>query len=156
MADDLDESESETGGSLRSKLEASVKANKQLADKLRTFEAKELIAAKGYKYVTAEDAAGVELDELPTKLAEIEKQKLATRESVLRDVLKGQGHEDGERLDEAVKSLLNPQESHAETSTRLASLSRISGDFPGVHDSDGLEGRALIRQGLIENASKRR
>lgn len=158
MADDGSEGQSETGGSLRSQLEATIAERNQMAQELLGFRAAQEISAKGYKHVTAEDLKGVKLDELPAKAAQIEKDKLAVRETVLRDVLKDQGYEDGERLDEAVKKLITPDESHAETSSRLANLGRINGDFPGAHEEETLTGRKLLQAhfGKQEKQSSRR
>lgn len=144
MADDGSEGQSETGGSLRAKLETALEENKQIAGELRTFKASQIITEKGYKYVTAADLEGVGLDELASKAAAVEESKVKQEESVLRDVLQRQGLE-GAKLDNAVKNLLHPQESHADTSTRLAQLGRIQGDHPSAHDTDHLEGRDLIR-----------
>lgn len=158
MADDGSEGQSETGGSLRSQLEATIAERNQMASELLGFKAAQEIGAKGYKHVTVDDLKGVKLDELPAKAAQIEKDKLAVRETVLRDVLKDQGYEDGERLDEAVKKLISPDESHAETSTRLANLGRIAGDFPATHEDEGLTGRKLLQAhfGKQEKSNKQR
>jgi hypothetical protein len=155
MADEQPEGGSETGGSLRAKYEAALDESRQLAAELIAYKAKDVIQEKGYKFVTPEDLKGVGLNELAARAEAVEKQKLEIRETVLRDALAGQGLE-GERLDDAVRNLLNPQESHAETSTRLAGLGRINGTFPAQGDTDGLEGRDLIRAAVAENANKRR
>lgn len=144
MAEEGSEGQSETGGSLRAKLETALEENKQMVGELRTFKATQLITEKGYKYVTAADLEGVGLDELATKAATVESDKVKQEEVVLRDVLQRQGLE-GAKLETAVKNLLHPQESHADTSTRLAGLGRIQGDHPSAHESEGLEGRDAIR-----------
>lgn len=150
MADEQPEGGSETGGSLRAKLEASLEANRQMAAELHGFKAQQIIAEKGYKHVTIDDLQGVDLTELATKAEAIEKQNLQLRETVLKETLQSQGL-DGDRLDEAVKNLLHPQESHADTSTRLANLGRIAGGAPGAHDTENLTGRQLIMAGIEEN-----
>lgn len=153
MAEEGSEDQSETGGSLRAKLEASNAENREMAAELRSFKAAKEIADKGYKHVTLDDLKDVSLTELSAKAAELETKKTADHEVVLRQVLAAQGY-DGDALDTAVSQLLNPEESHNEVSTRLASLGRISGGAPGAHDTEGRTGRHLIEAGLEENAEK--
>jgi hypothetical protein len=97
----------ESGGSLREKLEAALATNATLATQVASYQAKDLISAKGYKHVTAEELQGVKLDEIEAKAAEIEQTKVAQREAVLREVL-------GDKVDKAdldamVKSLVGDQ-----------------------------------------------
>lgn len=155
MADDGSEDQSETGGSLRSKLESSIAENRQLATELRSFKAAALIAEKGYKFVTADDLKDVSLAEFDAKAAELEAKQAKQEEVILRKVLANQGTYSEAELDSAVTRLLNPEESHAETSTRLQSLARIKGDAPSRHDGENSTGRTLIAEGLAENAAKR-
>lgn len=154
MADEQPEGGSETGGSLRAKYETALEENKQMVNELRTFKAEKVITEKGFKHVTAADLEGVGLDELATKAAAVEADKVKQQETVLREVLQRQGL-DGKKLDDEVSKLLNPQESHADTSTRLAGLSRIQGDHPNAHDDEGLQGRDSIRAYFAKQSTSR-
>lgn len=142
-----DESGNESGGQLRSKLEASLAAQRDMAKELRGFKATALIAEKGFRYVTAEDLADVDLAELGKSAAAIEDRKGKERETVLRQVFTDQGVAE-DQLDNAVAQFLAPkQESRAEQSTRIADLGRVHGTRVDTSKT-GLTGQDLILASL--------
>jgi hypothetical protein len=160
MAEEDPEGTTETGGSLRAKLEASQAENREMAKTLRPLLAAQVIAEKAYKYVKPEDLADVPLTELATKAEILNKQKGEVHEQVVRTILAEQGVADAD-LDTAVQRFLNPdaQESHADTSTRLASLGRIAGTAPESDKDKGAHGQDLIELALqqkYDSNSRRR
>jgi hypothetical protein len=157
MAEEDPEGITETGGSLRAKLEASNAANRELESQLKPLLVAQEISSKGYKYVTPDDLKDVSLSELATKAAALEKSKIAARADVVKSILKDQGVADDE-LDAEVERFLNPDrtESHAEQSTRLADLGRIGGRISPSDKDKGLHGQDLIEAALQEKYAKNR
>jgi hypothetical protein len=140
----------ESGGSLREKLEATIKERNALASELVGFKAQGLIAEKQWQHVTVEDLKGVKLTELETKGAELEAAKAALKESVLKEVLSKQGI-DGEQLDEAIAQLVGkvaPADDTAATLARMRATAGIQGSAPGKIEQPGLFGASRIRAAL--------
>lgn len=157
MADNDSEEQLETGGSLRAKLEATQAENRELASQLRPLMAQQEISSKGYRYITPDDLKEVPLKELSTQAAALEKAKADVHASVVKSILRDQGYADDE-LDAAVERFMNPdkQESHEETSTRLANLGRIGGKIPESDKDKGLHGQARIEAALSDKYAKTR
>lgn len=143
MSDELDSEETtESGGSLRAKLEASLAENKTLAAELHQFKARDIITAKGLKHVRPDDLAGVSLADLEAKAEELEAQNAAADAEAVRRVLAAKGL-DASAVDKAVTDLLSG-ESTTETLDRIRSGGRIGGDPPGTNKFEGLYGRDKI------------
>lgn len=151
MDDDL--SGSESGGTLRQKLEDALAANRTLHTELVGYKAKDVIGAEGFKYVTPEDLVGVPLGDLAAKAAEIETSKKEQRQTVLRDVLTERGVP-ADQLDKALEALIGKPEQSQQNATDgvLNSLGRIQGSAPGTLPEQGLFGVDRIRAGLAKNS----
>lgn len=128
MDDSGSEDTNESGGALRKQLEKALAANKELSKRVAAQEAKTLIESKGYKYVKPEALADVDLDEMADKAEALEKSGLETSKVLLRQVLTNQGVS-ADDLDSEVDRFLNPQESHAQTSSRVAEVGRTQGSY---------------------------
>lgn len=105
MGNGSPEGNQESGGSLREKLEQALAANATITSELVSYKAKDLISANGYKHVTVEDLQGVSLGEIEAKAGEIETQKAAQAEAVLKTVL-GSKLGDDVDLDAVIANLL--------------------------------------------------
>lgn len=143
MDDDL--SGSESGGTLRQKLEDALAANRDLHTQLVGYRAKDVIGEKGFKYVTPEDLTGVPLDDLADKAAEIEQSKQAQRETVLREVLTERGVPE-DQFDTALAALLgNGQSTQSPADSVITNVSRIQGAAPGTLPDQNVYGEDRIR-----------
>lgn len=139
--DDL-EGTNESGGSLRKNLEKALSDNASLAKELSSYKASAVIAEKGYKFVTPEDLAGVDLANIAAKAEEVEKAKGTQAESLLSSALKAKF---GDDLDvEAFLGTLATGKPESE-STSLHKLGKIQGQVPGSNKFEGLHGRDLIK-----------
>jgi len=154
MADDTFDDGDSTGAGLRGKLEAALKENATLRTEVVKTRASELISTNGYKHVTVEDLAGVGLDELPTKAAELEESKAKSTESTVRSLLASKGLE-GDALDAAVADLIGPSPDKANTAAldRIRSIGKVPGTAPDKQPDPTLFGPAKIRAAI--GASKR-
>jgi hypothetical protein len=155
MAEEDPEGSSETGGSLRAKLEATQAANREMEAQLRPLMAAQVIADKGFKYLKPEDLKDVPLKELASKAEALNKANESIHVNVVKTILADQGVPDDE-MDAAVERFLNPErgEAHAETSTRLAQLGSIGGRIPESDKDRGLHGQDLIQAGLEAKYAK--
>lgn len=143
MSEELDSEETtESGGSLRAKLETTLAENRALAGQLAELKAKELISEKGLKHVQPGDLVGVNLTELEEKALELEAQKAAADAEALRRVLAARGLDAGE-VDKVVNELISG-ESAADTLDRIRSGGHIGGNPPGTNKFEGLYGRDKI------------
>jgi hypothetical protein len=144
----MDEYESEdtheSGGSLRAKLEQSLKSGAELAAEVAKYRAKDLISDKGLHYVTPEDLAGVGLNELEAKALELEGKKKEQQEAAIRSAFKNKGL-DGDELDRAVQELLGPPSNDTAAVDRIRQVGKIQGLPPGRQDDSELFGPSRIR-----------
>lgn len=155
MADVQDDTTgTETGGSLRTKLESALATNASLTETLVSYKAKDVIQAKRLKHVTPEDFKGVKLDEIEAKADELEVAKAADAERVLRSVLASKGLE-GDELEAEIAQLLGSDDSKA-TEKRVQTVSRINGDRPGAAETQGLIGPAKIQAHFAAKARRRK
>lgn len=140
----------QSGGSLRRTLEDALAENRDLKAENIGFKAKEIIAAQGFKYVTPEHLAGVALDDLATKAAEIEQAKAEERNSVLKSVLAERGIAD-DQIEAALGQLLQPEAAAQQAAaTRVSQLNRLQGNAPGTLPDQALWGVDLIAAGIAE------
>lgn len=111
---DIDEVARKEGGKgLRKLLEEALKETGQLRSVAAGAEAQRVIGEKGYNLVKAEDLSGVAVDDIPTKAAELQEQRVTERTNVVRGVLAGKGLE-GEELDAAVEDFLGGSDQAAQ------------------------------------------
>lgn len=143
MASDFDEDQ-ESGRSLRERLEAEIARNKKLAASLAQR------VSQQFKFVSADELAGVEVDEMEKTAAEIERRKTEERTSILRSALEDQGLP-ADQLDEAVKRLVGSESATTvepvtdAATARVASLGKLQGTTPASKPAEGLWGAAKIR-----------
>jgi hypothetical protein len=144
-----DEGGAGSGSKLRQKLEEALSTNRKLAEEVSSFRAREVISSKGFKHVSAQDLAGVPLDQLEAKAAEIEQDKLAQREAVLREVLSEKGMPEQE-LEKAVKALVGDAPGDQTTSAlgRMSQLAKSGGSVPPPVAQEGLFGPSRLRAAL--------
>lgn len=103
MADGFtDDDSQETGGSLRTKLEAALAESKTLKDELGAMKAEKLIRDKGFSLVEADDLKGVDADKLEAKAAEVQAQKAEAQRVLIRDVLGRRHGVEGDELERLV------------------------------------------------------
>lgn len=150
MATDFDEDQ-ESGRSLRERLEAEIARNRRLEATLAQR------VAQQFKFVSAEDLSGVDVEELESKATEIEQRKAEERNQLLRSALEDKGLS-ADQLDEAVKRLVDGEQksSSAEPVTdaataRVASLGKLQGTTPTTNPGDGLWGASKIRAAVGAN-----
>jgi hypothetical protein len=141
----------ESGSSLRDKLEAEIAARRDLESQLSSYKAKDLIAEKGWQHVNPDDLKGVGLAELETKGAELEASKAALKESVLKEVLSKQGIT-GDDLNDAVSKLVGKVASPADDTTaalaRMRAAQSAAGSPVGKLETPGVFGASRIRAAL--------
>jgi hypothetical protein len=143
--DEFDSEETnESGGSLRAKLEQSLKSGAELAAEVAKYRAKDLISDKGLQYVTPEDLAGVGLNELETKALELEGVKKGQQEAAVRQAFKNKGLT-GDELDRAVQELLGPPSDTEAATDRIRQVGKIQGLPPNRNDDTDLFGPSRIR-----------
>lgn len=146
---DLDENES--GGALRTKLEEALRAKAEVDAKLAGYEAKDVISAQGYKYVTPQDLTGVPSTELAAKAAELENTKLDQAKAILRVSLAGKVEAD--QLEATIAGLLGKSEvTEAQAAAlRLSTVSNIQGLPETGVDVNSLYGPDLLRYAIANN-----
>lgn len=150
-----DENGQETGGQLRQKLEAALSTNRKIEDELQAFRAKELLSEKGLDLVKPEDLKGVDPSNLESRASEIQTERRALQENLLRQALAKQGLE-GEALDELVGELVGQKTTNtedAETVGRMRQVGGIGEVLPRV-DPSKVQGYDAIRAGIEANARK--
>lgn len=141
-----EESENESGGALRQKLEAALKTNAEKDAVIATYKATDVIKAQGYKYVTPQDLTGVPIDELAAKAAELEGQKQAAASTLLKTALAGSVP--AEQLDAEVARLLGGAKTDA-AADRVHTVSQIQGLPANTPEVDLNDGPGMIRQFLV-------
>ncbi len=99
---DLDKAD---GGTLRTKLEEALTANKAWEKEVATSRAVSAIGEHGYDLVKPEDFEGVSPDEVAEKAKELHEQRLEARSETVRSILAERGLE-GSDLDSAVEGFL--------------------------------------------------
>jgi hypothetical protein len=136
-----DESGNESGSALREKLEATIEANKATAAELNRR------VASAHEFVTPEDLAGVPLDQLDAKAAEISQARAAERQALLVEELKRRGVAE-DQLEAALANLgVKPQEQPAPS--QVASLGQLPGNVPAVNQvPEGVRGYDRIRAAI--------
>lgn len=145
MDDETVETGKESGGSLREKLEAALARESDLKAKVLSYQAREVIAEKGYKHVTPEDLKGVDLDGIEAKAEELEQAKAAQEAEVLKRVL-GSKLGDGADVDAVIQGLLGGGDDQSAALDRIRSVGKVQGS-PVAKDQDaaGLSGPELLR-----------
>jgi hypothetical protein len=111
-----------TGGGLRAQLEAA------LADKKALQQAHIETLIGQYGHVRAEDFAGISASQYASHAAQVEQQRIAERDSLLREALVAKGIADGD-LDSVISQLKAPAEPPASSTpaSRTASLGGLAG-----------------------------
>lgn len=144
MATDFEDEDQGSGRSLRERLEAEIARNKKLSASLAQR------VSQQFRFVTADDLAGVDVDELEKMANEIERRKSEERSQILRSALEDQGLP-ADQLDEAVKRLVGSESADAgepaldAATARVASLGKLQGTTPASKPAEGLWGAAKIR-----------
>lgn len=146
LGDDEQETGTESGGSLRAKLESEIAANKELKSELAVFKARAVISEKGFDLVEPEELKGVSPDEVETKAEELQAQRLELAQRVLGKTL---GIEDPDLdLNEALKQLAGKASgSEGESALgRARQLNQVTGEPVGSRNPyEGLSGPERIR-----------
>lgn len=146
MDDDTGAPNTESGSQLREKLESTLAVNKGLTAELAKR------TADGFKFVKPEDLEGVSYDQMAAKAAELEAQRAADRQQVLRDSLAEAGLS-GEDLEAALARLKagggTPQTEQSKPAPSPFALTGSLGGTPPSGTTTPLSsGRDMIRAGL--------
>lgn len=145
---DLDEIEARDGGSgLRKFAETVQKETRSAMAELATLKAGKVIQEHGYHLITAEDLAGVPVDDLEAKAEALEAEKLESQKVLARDMLTRKGLT-GDELDRAVDELLQPSPTNEEARLRAAQAGQAGGVPTPLVDVAKLHGVEAIRHGL--------
>lgn len=146
MSDDNEpDGSNESGSGLRKQLEAALAAQKASDKLLAGYVAKEMIASKGLKHVSAEDLAQVPLSEMEAKATELDAAKAAQAESLFRSTLASRGLE-GDQLEQTLALLLGSSDEPAsEVYGRIRSVGKVQAAPPASDIEKGLTGPDLIR-----------
>ncbi len=156
MSDEFDlDDENLSGSALRKKLEQAIEQNRDLRSKVASFEATEVIGRLGLKNVTAADLVGVAPKDLEAKAQEVEAQKAAEKENILKAALVDRGL-NADQIESALAALTDPKGlALSEQIGRAADLVRAGGTPVPKTETEGLSGPALIMAG-VEARSKAR
>jgi hypothetical protein len=137
----VDESNNESGSALRERLEATIEASKATAAELNRR------VAAAHEFVTPEDLAGVPLDQLDTRAAEISQARAAERTELLKEELKRRGVAEDQL--EAALANLGVATQAPPVSSQVASLGSLPGTVPSVNATpEGVRGYDRIRAAL--------
>lgn len=152
MTTDHEENESqESGSALRQKLEAA------LAKERAATKAAAEAVSKGFKFVKPEDLQDVEAHELSEKAAEIEQNRAAEQDRLLRQALADRGFAD-EDLDTAISKLKGgnePASSDEGAAERVASLGSLGGTAPSKPEPQ-LFGEDRIRAAIYADDERKK
>lgn len=147
MADEHDESGSESGKEFRQKFEALNEENKVLRGTL----AQTVAEKHGLK---PEDLADVPVDQMATKAAEIAEQKEQQRQQLLRESLEAHGLS-GEDLESALAKLVakgeTPKPAASTSTSPFASTGSLGGTPPASPGTQGVHGIDRIRAAMVKN-----
>lgn len=152
----MDELENESGGSLRQKLEEALAAKAALESNVVALTAEKVIGASGFKYVTPSDLAGVPLTDLEVKAQEIEQQKAAQADALLRTAVKARGVPD-DQIDQVIAGLVGtntPAVQAVTTFDRLNAIGQIQGGAPGTIPDQVKPGYDRIAAGIAAGIKK--
>lgn len=155
--DGADDEGSQSGGKLREKFEQALATNKELTDKLTTYEAKDFLADKAFALVKPEDLQGVTPDKFEEHATKVQQDRQALAEEVLRASLTAKGY-DGDELDDLLAQMVRietPNQEQAEATRRIRAAGSVEGlPVPRV-DPSKLHGFDAIAAGIEQNARKR-
>lgn len=104
--DDGDEFDGEDAKGLRKELGKLGKSNKDMAERLAKYEAKDLITTKGFTTVKPEELVSIAEDEREAHAKALHEERQGMQRDLLRQALKGQYPDDDETLEEMVNELL--------------------------------------------------
>lgn len=143
--------EQETGSQLREKLEAQISTNKAIHAKYVEM------VVKGFRLVKPEDLQGVDFGEVEAKAAEIENQRQAQQEELLKQALADRGIKD-EDLDAALAKLSAgteaPKQEQQATRSPFASTGALGGQPAGTTPANVTPGRSRIEAALQAGSNK--
>lgn len=147
-----------TGGELRTKLTDTMKVNREQAEKLATYEARDLIAAEGLTFITPDDLKGVPADGLKAKAIELNTAKSDQLKSIAEDRFKAQGLQ-GAELERAVEDFVGGKPAkHPDADATARARAAGSGGTPitGLTNTEGLSAREKLRAGLEAQSKTRK
>jgi hypothetical protein len=133
MGNETTEVIEESGSVLRGKLEAAMAAEK-------AWKSKALEALTKGTHVTPADLADVTVDELETKVAEVNKAREAERTSIFEAELKARGL--------SLDSIGKPAQAD-DPMSRVASLGSLNGTPPSRHQPEPADAKARIQAALM-------
>lgn len=149
LDDDLDteESEEDTGKGLRAQLEKTLRENRKLQGRLDELETRDLLTTEGLDLVKAEDLAGLSGQERRERAAELQDQRRAMQEDLLRQAL-GRFVEDESALEDMVAEAVGKASAESEVAGQVARARTLGGldsqPVPAV-DPRKLHGAEAIR-----------
>lgn len=147
---EIEEAEKEGGSGLRRKLEETLRKNREYANELSALRAQSLIGSEGFDLVKPEDLQGVvDPEEMRAKAKQLQEERAAEQESLLRATLARKGLE-GEALDQAVADLLGVGESQTQDGAfgRVNETLKAGGAAAPIVNPQELHGVAAIEHGL--------
>jgi len=151
--DDYDEYETESGSSLRRKLEETISEKQELATELAGLKAKELIQERGYGLVKTEDLLDVDLNEMAERAESIQAERHDQQAYLARDILAKRGLT-GEELDKAVEDFLAPPDTVGDVAahSRTREVAAIGGTAAPIRNTENLMGLDAIDAALRRTA----
>src|SRR5215207_867383 len=156
MADGFtDDDGQETGGSLRTKLEAALSELKSMRDENGAMKAEKIIRDKGYKLLTPEDLKGVDPKELES---EAEKRFAAKKEAqrlLAKDLLGRRHGVEGDELDRLVDEYMGESDGPADIDRFRESVSVGGSPAPRVNP-DKLDPFEKIQHALETSGKRKR
>jgi len=140
---DDDESENESGSSLRKKLERALKENRTLKGDVASLRAEKLISEKGLSLIKPEDLQGVDPEELEEKALALHKEREDSQLDGIRTVFRRKGL-DGDDLERAVNEFVGVGEERDEALGRVRSTSSLTGTPVKLVNPENLHGEDLL------------
>lgn len=135
MPDGNPEGNPSDGSALRKQLEETLAANKALKETLVNS------TVANFKYVKPEDLAEVAPDQLSSRAAEIEQQRVIEQNELVKQTLIGKGLD--EKQVEAI--LAGKTETFPQAQSQVASLGRLQAPAPGNKPDPNLFGPSKLR-----------
>lgn len=146
--------EPQGGSGLRQQLEEALATNRTLTERLTTYEARDVLSGKGFDLVKPEELKGIALDQIEAKASELQQERQAMQEDLLRNVLEKQGYE-GDALEEMVSEMVARKDAETEQAEATA---RVRGLPAGTRtpkiDPSKLEGFDAIRASFDQPAKR--
>jgi|SRR5579884_2612469 len=147
-----DDLEQVPAGRLRQMYEEAISQNRELAEKVTLYSAKEVLVEKGFDLVKPEDLKGVEPTKFEERAAELQKEREAQANDLLRAALLKRGVDESE-VDSMLSALAGEQQAQTETAqaaARIGSVGRIEGNVEPLVNPNQLHGYDAILAGLAQ------